>query len=571
MKEKINKIEKLKRELSPYGYFSKIRMLDAGKLNEADRFYLKNFGIYNHKLDPDEFTVRVRVPAGRISVENLQVLHTHAKSVGAKIILTSRAQLELHGLDFKTALVTVDIIERMGTTSWQTFTDNFRNIVTDPLDGIADGSVFETYNLIMGMQKIFLKNPDFVGTLPRKFNTAISGSRTQNMSFFGNDLFFALAKKNEVYGFNLYAGGKNSETAQSLDIFAKYDEVVSLFHAVANIYRVEGPRHNRSKIRLFHMMERIGIDALRDKIANLNGKKLNRAGELQIHKGENSRMKRLKNGLFAHRYATRFGEPEDRQFKEIFDLCNAHGVQGIRIGCDQNFYIPNLPEEVAFRYSKDIYEGILACAGSKYCVYSLTDTKNAAADIDISKWRDLGITIGFSGCLKGCARHAFSDIGLVGIRTKLFTDKVERGVRLYLGAEYTHGKRVGRLILYSVPMRHLNDMIELVVDLFVQSGFKDFEDFSKEILNRHSEPALAFWLLLNFYRRHIAKRGELIALKSSKEEDEKSYFIHLLESLDEERNIVEHLRQEEEFLFRKAIAYLERICFADAFMVKSRI
>jgi len=561
--KKINKIEKLKRHMKPYDYFEKISMLDPAKLEESDRFYLKNFGIYTHKLDPGRFTVRIRIPAGRISVENLRRLHAYARSVGARVIVTTRAQMELHGLDFETAVETVETLERFGMTSWQTFTDNFRNIVTDPLDGIAEDAVIETYGLVLEMQKIFLKNPDFVGMIPRKFNTAISGSEMQNTSFFGNDLFFALAEKEGVEGFNLYAGGKNSETARPLDIFARYEEVVPLFRAVAELYREDGPRESRSRARLFHMIDRIGIDALRGNIAELYGRDPKHAGELRIRKSGNGRKKRLKNGLYAHRYTTRFGETDDHHFEEMFDLCGRYGIGEIRIGCDQNFYIPNLPEETAFQYAEERYDGIVACTGSKYCVYSLMDTKGASGNIAAEKIRERGISIGFSGCLKGCARHAFADIGLVGIRTKLFADEVERGVRLYLGAEYTHGKRAGRLILYSVPMRHLNAMIDLIADLFVQSGYKDFEDFSKEILNRYSEPALAFWLLLNFYRRHVVKEEDLLLPDGMAQEDEKSYFIDCLQASGRmhDRNIVEYLQCQEAFPFREAIIYLERACF----------
>jgi ferredoxin-nitrite reductase len=561
--QKINKIEKLKRQLKPCDYYERLSTLDPSKLEESDRFYLKNFGIYNHKLDPDRFAVRVRIPAGRIRVERLKGLHAHARSVGASVVVTSRAQLELHGLDFPAALETLRVVEDLGMTSWQTFTDNFRNIVTDPLDGIAEDNVIETYGLVLEMQEIFLKNPDFVGMIPRKFNTAISGSRLQSTSFFGNDLFFALARRDGVAGFNLYAGGKNSETARPLDIFAAPSDVVDLFRAAAEVYRREGPRESRSRARLFHLIDRIGIEALRGRIVEACGRDVGPAGELQIGKGGEGRSRRLKNGRWAHRYTTWFGETDERHFEEMFALCDRYGIGEIRIGCDQNFYIPDLPEDTLFEHAAERYEGIVACAGSKYCVYSLMDTKGASADMGVEKCRKHGISIGFSGCLKGCARHAFSDIGLVGIRTKLFAKEVERGIRLYLGAEYTRGKRAARLILYAVPMRRLNAMIDLIADLFEASGYDDFEDFSREILNRYSEPALAFWLLLNFYRRHVAREGELLIPEAADPADEKRYFIDrlLASGSERDRDIVEYLECQEAFPFREAIIFLERACF----------
>ncbi|BDY12306.1 nitrite/sulfite reductase [Hydrogenimonas cancrithermarum] len=564
MKEqKINKIEKLKRQMKPADFFEKLPFIHAEALDEADRFYLKNFGIYNHKLAPETFTLRIRIPAGRIATAALKGVRDLACTAGGKIIVTSRAQLEVHGLDFPSALRMSHRIESFGLTSWQTYSDNFRNIVTDPLDGLEAANLVEVYDLVLAMQRYFLKNPDYVGMIPRKFNVAISGTKKQRTSFFGNDLYFALARKDGRVGFNLYAGGKNSETARSLDIFAEASQVPVLFRAVAEVYREEGPRASRSKARLFHMIEAVGIDGLRAKIAERLGKTLPSAGELLIEKAPLETRTALKNGTFAHRYTTRFGELSFDQFDEILHLCGTYGVKELRIGCDQNFYIPGLPEKVAFAKSTERYGGIVACAGSKYCVYSLMDTKKESDTLALEKCRRLGISLGFSGCLKGCARHAFSDIGLVGIRTKLFAEEVERGVRLYLGSEYTHGKRAARLILYSVPMRHLNAMIDLIADLFAQSGYRDFEDFSKEILNRYSEPALAFWLLLNHYRRHVLKENDLLLPEGMEHEDEKSYFIGrlLASGTAHDRSIVEYLQCQEAFPFREAIIYLERSCF----------
>ena len=562
--QKINKIEKLKRRMKPIDYFEKLPSLQPEELDETDRFYLKNFGIYNHKLAPDTFTVRIRVPAGRIAAAALKGVGDLAREAGGKILVTSRAQLEVHGLDLVSAFRISRQIETFGLTSWQTYTDNFRNIVTDPLDGVCRTNVVEVYDTVLAMERIFLKNPDFVGMLPRKFNVAISGSRRQPTSFFGNDLYFALAEREGRFGFNLYAGGKNSETARPLDIFAEPADVPLLFHTVAEIYRREGPRASRSRARLFHMIETLGTDTFRSKIAERLGTALPAAGELRIEKAPPASEIPLKNGRFAHRYTTAFGELSFRQLTEILALCKEYDIGELRIGCDQNLYIPDLPEKVAFTQSTERYGGILACAGSKYCVYSLMDTKKESGALALEKCKRLEITVGFSGCLKGCARHAFSDIGLVGIRTKLFADEVERGVRLYLGAEYTYGKRAGRLILYSVPMRHLNTMIDLIADLFAASGYEDFEDFSKEVLNRYSEPALAFWLLLNFHRRHHLNRNDLVIPEPAEHEDEKAYFIRLLENSgsEEDKDIAEYLRCQEAFPFREAIIFLERACFA---------
>ena len=560
---RINKIEKLKLRLKPVDYLPRLSSLKEEELTEEDRFYLKNFGIYNHKLSPERFNLRIRVPAGCIGLEALRGIHGLCLRHEASLLLTSRAQLEIHGLTLRRSLELFEAVEALGLTSWQTYTDNFRNVVTDPLDGLAEDTRIDVFPLVERMQSLFLKNPDFVGLIPRKFNTAITGREGQTASFFGNDLLFALAKKGEAWGFNLYAGGKNSDTARPLDIFARPDEVPGMFEAAATLYKERGPRESRSKARMFHLLERVGAATFRRWMAERLGRELEGAGELAIRKAPYEAKVRQHDGRFTHRYTTSFGEPNREQLEEIFALCEAHGIKELRIGCDQHFYLPGLPERVDFRHAERGNARIVACAGSKYCVYSLMDTKEAGREMGLEACERLGISVGFSGCLKGCARHAYADIGFVGIRTKLYLGEVERGVRLYLGARYTRGERAGRLILYAVPMRRIDATIDTIAALFESSGYEDFETYAAEVLDRYSEPALAFWLLLNLYNRLVLEEP-LLSLPAQEPEEEKAFFIEALKKRGEERysDLLGALRSEEAFPFREAIVLLERALFS---------
>ncbi len=567
MKElKINKIERLKLSLKPYDYYLKrLRSIDPKSLEESDRFYLKNFGIYNHKLRPEKYILRVRIPAGRVSVEKFSSLVALARSAKSRMIITSRAQVELHDLDFETVLSYMEEVEKIGLSSWQTYTDNIRNIVTDPLDGIGEDSVIEVYATILRMQSLFLKKREYTGTLPRKFNTAISGSIRNITPFCGNDLYFALAKKDGVFGFKTYVGGKSGVVAKDLDIFCEVEDVPDLFDAVVKAYIDHGPRASRTKCRLFHLIEDIGIARFRSLLLQKYEKEPESGGEPLFEKFENRKNSfRLKDGGVAFRYLSRFGELSHAQAEEIVDLSTKFGIEELRLGPDQNLYIPRLPEGAEVKGSFERYGGVTVCAGSKYCIYSLFDTKYESSRLTLNRAEKSGVTVGFSGCLKGCARHAFSDIGFVGIRTGLYGQKGERGVRLYLGAEYTEGRAVGRLILYAVPLRCINDMIELVLSLYEKSGYESFEEFSAEVINRYSREALAFWLLLNYNRVYIMKRGGLMVPEPKKSDDEKSYFANALkeESVDFEEKIVKLLEAEEEFPFREAIIYLEKVSFA---------
>ena len=500
MKEAVfkpNKIERLKAELRPFDFLPRIDSLDLQSLTEEERFYLKNFGIYNHKLSPESFMLRIRITAGRIDTAHLKLIADLAREYSLRPIITMRAQIELHSLDAHNVLEVWHRLEESGLTTWQTLTDNFRNLVTDPLDGLSQSNYIECYPLIEAMEALFLKNPDYTGTLPRKVNTAICGSSESGYSFFSNDIYFALARKEGTVGFNLYLGGKNSEMAQSADIFVTKERAVTLFDAVIRAYREHGLRGTRSKTRLYHLLQAIGMDGFREHIQSYYPEPLQHAGSLLNEKTRPEAFTTLRSGEKAFCYRSHFGEISAEALSQICNYAEKETLS-IRLGVDQNLHLLGLKSSsVPFTgYSNP--PSITVCAGSRYCPLSLFDMKGEAALLPIDRLSRLDVTLGYSGCLKGCGKHQHADIGLIGLRTAIY-GPTQKSVRLFLGGQYSDGKATARLILMAIPLHGLNDMIEVILDTFEQSSYHDFEIFSREVLNRFSTDFLALWFLAKHY------------------------------------------------------------------------
>ena len=66
---------------------------------------------------------------------------------------------------------------------------------------------------------------------------------------------------------------------------------------------------------------------------------------------------------------------------------------------------------------------------------------------------------------------------------------------VYLGGEHTFGLNVARYLNISVPKESLNSFLEVIIREFKHSGYSDFEDFSKEVLNTYSADFLSLWFL----------------------------------------------------------------------------
>jgi ferredoxin-nitrite reductase len=494
---KRNKIERLKERLSPYAFRRLFGQIDLADLNEEERFYLKNYGIYNSKLEPQRFMIRIRVAGGRIEREDLGIIVQVAKTYSASLLLTARAQIELHGLHADNVLEVWQMLQNAGITTLQTLTDNFRNIVTDPYDGMDSSSKIESYLFIRKMQAFFLGKPEWIGMIPRKFNTALCGTAETDSHFFGNDLFFALASKEDRWGFNLYLGGKNSEAAKSADMFVEAEYAPEMFLAVAKAYHIYGLRSSRSKTRLFHLIDQIGMEKFVAHIMEFYPYPRERSGKLEIKKAPGDPYRVLKNKRYGHCVQSCFGKIDTGYLEKVLAFCEQEDLE-IRLGIDQNLYLLGLKRpEVPFGNIMGASE-VTACAGSSYCPLSLWDIKQETQCLPLDLIEKYRIKVGFSGCLKGCGRHHHADIGLVGLRTNVYGE-TQKAARVFLGAQYSTGGAVARLIFPVVPLHALENLIRVIVDEFAQSKAEDFEIFSRKYLNRFSSDFLYLWFLAKLY------------------------------------------------------------------------
>ena len=205
----------------------------------------------------------------------------------------------------------------------------------------------------------------------------------------------------------------------------------------------------------------------------------------------------LRDGSYAFCYRSGFGEIGADELGKICEYATINRLS-VRLGIDQNLYLLGLKNRTSPFQNKKGSSCITVCAGSRYCSLALFDMKKEAAELPLKRLEKLNVTLGYSGCLKGCGRHQHVDIGLVGLRTGSF-GPTQKSVRLFLGGEYTNGKKTARLILMAVPLHGLWDFIGTILDEFEQSGYKDFEQFSKEILNHFSADFLALWFLAKLH------------------------------------------------------------------------
>jgi len=490
---KLNKYEKIKLQFNPYEYSKELGALNFDSLGNVDRQLLGDVGIFSNPMEEDEFILRLRISAGHISPEHLELIATIVREYELEIVLTARAQLQLHGLFDTNILEVFYKCNEKGLCTYQTFGDNVRNIVCDVYDGINDFSKIEVYPYIKEIEKLFLKVPEYIGLLPRRLSTAISGNSANVEGFFSNDIFFALAVKDNRHGFNLYLGGKNSEMAQDSSIFVYPEELVSLFEAIIVAFNKYGLRANRTKTRLFHLIEEFGMDSFKNQIQEMYDQELISSGELLLEQHNFKEFDTLSDGTYSYMYKTNFARVKAEEFEKIASIAKSNNYE-VRIGTNHHIYILGLKEPISPLKSHQNSATILACAGSEYCPYSYWSIKDETSYLPMDKITKHDIKVGFSGCLKGCAKHQHSDIGVVGLRTNIFGEP-QMAARIFLGAEYTYGKVVAKEVLKVVPLPYFSAILDLIIHEFEQSDYSQFELFSHNILNHFTADFLELWFL----------------------------------------------------------------------------
>ena len=522
--KKLNKVEIAKAKLSPKEAYE--RLLEASKKGydaltpEEKSVFLKYFGLFDkNEFTPKQFMLRVRIPGGRLTPNQAKVLGEVAKEFGNDYIdLTTRMQVELRYIHIEDVPAIFEQLENVGITTYQTGIDNLRNILTDPLDGLAMDNYFESFPILLKMQELFLKKDTWIGSLPRKFNTSITSSITNRNNAYGHDACFVLAMKDGVFGYNLYLGGKVGKIAQNADIFVTPDETVGLFESLIEFYREYGFRDNRNKNRLYFLIEAVGMENFVQALKEFSDKNYAPAGETLCtmeHFENNQGKVQLKDGSFAVHAIVPGGIFSGSAIIEASEIAEDNGGQ-IRLTPEQNLFITHIkdtgntlkhPFFIKYKNIDSAYfNNLVACAGKNECSYGVIPNKPDAIEMAEFLTQEVPIEnakvrMYWSACVKGCGLHDWGDIGFVGAKAKV-EGKTEFGVDILLGGSFTKLTEA-HTILKSIPLRFTKELVkELMIEFKEQRKPKEsFESFYFRYLHPFSKGAIGFLMSLNYLLR----------------------------------------------------------------------
>ena len=537
--KKENKVEATKALKAPMDVYAKLEEIAQGgyeKLSKEDSsYFLKCFGLFDKGED---FMLRVRIPAGQLTATQAKRIGEVAKEYGNDYIdITTRMQIELRYLQIADIAKVIYALKEVGISTFQTGVDNPRNIVTDPLDGLAYDSIIETMPLIESLQSLFLEKPEWISALPRKFNTAILGSLSNSCNIYGHDCNFILAQKEGRFGFNVYLGARVGVQAKDANIFLLPHEVPAFFQALLEIFKRFGYRDNRNKNRLVFLINDIGMPALIDAIEKEAQRSFSQAGVTMVesqHISLGSNKVLGKDGTFHYKLIVPSGIFKGSDLIEASQSAVMYGAGNIRLTYDQNLYITQIPQEKleAFEatplvqrylpFNTLYFRDMIACAGTQTCSFGVIPNKPDAIEMahflnNEVAIKNAHVRMNWSACPKGCGVHGIADIGLEGCKAKDAQGNRVDGVHLFLGGKITREAKEAHTLHKGLPITEAKHHIKYLLKTYASHKLRaeSFEAFDDRFLSRnYSFQALAFFTKINYILNERLELNTLFELNA---------------------------------------------------------
>jgi ferredoxin-nitrite reductase len=478
-----NKIEEIKRVKDGLDVLDDIyRHASSGVMPDADDLErMKWYGLFHRRQTPGYFMLRLRIPNGILTSEQITEIGSLSNRFGRGAIdITARQNIQLRWIELKDVPEIFGRLGAVGLEHRQSGMDNIRNITGCPMAGLDPDEVLDAAPIARALQDAIVGEHAF-SNLPRKFNTSISGCRHDCATSRIHDLSLVPAMKDGRAGFNLRAGGaiggKVPRYASDLDVFVAPERAAELCMTLIALYRDEGPREDRQKARLKVMLDGWGVERFRSELELRYGT-LEHAGvdQLTSFAGDHLGVERQKQpGLNAVGCLVPVGRVTGDDLIEFGCVAQRYASSELRLTNNQNVVIVNVPgTKLAALLGEPLLQKFspyppnwsrrsVSCTGIDFCHFSLIDTKSAAVEFSDAMERLMpdtaqALRMHWSGCQHGCGQHQIGDLGFMASQVRIKNETVA-ATDVYVGGEPGAEPKLGTRIMQDVPLTELPERI----------------------------------------------------------------------------------------------------------------
>jgi sulfite reductase beta subunit-like hemoprotein len=483
--------------------------------NEFIGFRLKQ-GVYGQR-QADVQMVRVKLPWGGITPEQME---TFADVIERWVPLkkghiTTRQNIQMHHVPLRDAAALIRAVSDAGLSSREGCGNTIRNVTADPWAGVCHDELFDPTPYAGAFVRYFVRHPT-TQLMPRKVKTAFTGSDTDRALTGIHDIAYIARERDGVKGFEMRIGGGTSimpRVAPTLIDFVTADdgEYLKYAEAVLRIYdRQDWLRPNRARARLKVMIDKIGIEAMRELVEEelegdwvderdfdpqprlfLHDEEANApappvsAGspngdltEFLAFRAANVESQR-QEGFSAVQVLVPRGDLTPEQFRGLADIMRDFSGGYARTTVHQNFVLRWVRDESVYDVwvrlkalglgdaGADQVNDVVSCPGTDSCKLGITSsmglnraiTERIAA-MNITDPLTRGIHIKMSGCPNGCSQHHIGNIGFYGASIKVGKNTIPAYVA-HIGGNYEGGEIVyGTRLKVRLPAKRVPEAVE---------------------------------------------------------------------------------------------------------------
>jgi sulfite reductase beta subunit-like hemoprotein len=483
--------------------------------NEFIGFRLKQ-GVYGQR-QADVQMVRVKLPWGGITPEQME---TFADVIERWVPLrkghiTTRQNIQMHHVPLRDAAALIRAVSEAGLSSREGCGNTIRNVTADPWAGICHDEVFDPTPYAGAYVRYFVRHPT-TQLMPRKVKTAFTGSDTDRALTGIHDIAYIARERDGVKGFEMRIGGGTSimpRVAPTLIDFVQADdgEYIKYAEAVLRIYdRQDWLRPNRARARLKVMIDKIGIEAMRELVEEelegdwVDERDFDPQPRLFLHDEEANAPERpvtagspngdlteflafraanveaqRQEGFSAVQVLVPRGDLTPEQFRGLADIMRDFSGGYARTTVHQNFVLRWVRDESVYDVwtrlnqlglggvGADQVNDVVSCPGTDSCKLGITSSMglNRAVterieSMSITDPLTRGIHIKMSGCPNGCSQHHIGNIGFYGASIKVGPHTIPAYVA-HIGGNYEGGEIVyGTRLKVRLPAKRVPEAVE---------------------------------------------------------------------------------------------------------------
>ena len=489
-----------------------IRELKAGKMDPEDfRKFRLNNGIYGIRNHTDKQMIRIKVPFGKLTPEQLEamadVTETYAPSkVGH---FTTRQNLQVHLIPLEDTPKVMRRVAESGLTPREGCGNTVRNITANPYSGVEPGEIFDVAPYADAAFLFFLRNP-LSANMPRKFKMAFESSARDTALTPIHDMAFVAEIRGGVRGFRTYVGGGLGATPQvaiRLEDFTPADLLLPTIEAVIRLFDRFGERQDKLHARIKFLVKKWGADEFRKKfLAERKAVLATRAGTIDwsypvteeaappaptvpaetpaagFDRWKATNVAAQKQAGYS--WATvvlPLGDITATQMRQLAELSRRFNGGRLRTTIEQNFLLRwvrnqdlpavynalvkiGLSEAGAGRFSD-----ITRCPGADTCQIAVTKSRELAKALGalfkngLAGEADLeGLHVKISGCTNSCGQHHIGTLGFYGTYRKI-NDRSVPHYMMLMGGSTVEGEAKFGQVVGAVPARRVPDAVKKLV------------------------------------------------------------------------------------------------------------